>query len=278
MDKQNLNQMLTAEKQLWGNGVGDTGEIPKIIWTFWDSPKPSALVEICFEQIRNLLPDFKFHVITKTNVSEFLDELPPLRTDISFINYTDLVRLKLIEKYGGIWLDASVLLTENFDWLQEIKKINQSDFIGFIADFFTTDFNFPLIETWFLASAPQNLFIKAWSEEFEKCYTSPNPHRYFDEEKKTIPNFTHKIDEPLSEYLIAYLAASKVIKRNQYYKLALFPSSETAHYYNFGTQLKPHQFKRYFLDENGKPKIWKMLKFERKGRNALDENIYNGFY
>ena len=269
--------MKNQNYNIWGNCLENANIIPKTIWTFWDSPTASPLVEICFEQIRRILPDYTFNIITKTNANQFLENLPQLRTDISFINYTDLIRLRLLEKYGGIWMDASVLLTEDLDWLHQLKSRFNPDFIGFSADFFSNDEKYPLMETWFLASNPNNVFIKNWSQEFQKCYNSPHPHQYFDLEKKTIPNFCQKIDEALSSYLIAYLAATKITRENDNYRLLLIPSSTTAHYYNFSEKTAPHRLKNYFL-ANRKIKYWNLIKFERKGRNALDEDLLNGLY
>ncbi len=277
MDKKSVNKEIPPHEMTWGTGSGNTDTIPKIIWTFWDAQKASPLVEICFSQIRRLLPDYEFNIITKINAGNFIHDLPEIRTDISFINYTDIVRLKLISEYGGIWIDASVLLTENLDWISEIKTNEKVDFVGFFADSFTSDLDFPLIETWFFASSPQNLFIKAWMKEFEKCYRSENPHLYFDAEKKSIPNFTQKIDGPLSNYLIAYLAVAKLMRLSNDYRLHLISSSDTAHHYTFGQKIPPHRLKMYFLN-NAPIYHWKLIKFEKKGREALDNDLLNGLY
>ncbi|MDR2207317.1 MAG: capsular polysaccharide synthesis protein [Flavobacteriaceae bacterium] len=259
----------------WGSGKPDEQEIPKMIWTFWDAPKISPLINMCFSQIKKNLPDYELNIIHLKNVRKYIPNIEKARTDISFINFTDLVRLKLLKKYGGIWMDASILLTENLDWILNKKYESGADLVGFYSDYFTKNSDFPLLETWFLACAPENKFISAWASEFEKCYNSENPHQYFDEEKKN-PDFLHKFDEWLSNYLIAYLAAAKVMRANQDFKLLMFPSSKTAHYYTFGLELPAHKTAELFLSCETQKHIPKMIKFERISRNAVDNAIENG--
>lgn len=262
--------------KIWGQGPENNDPIPKIIWTFWDAHLESSLVDLCFEQIRNLLPDYKLNIITRKNVGTFLghDIMQP-RTDISFVNFTDLVRLKLLNKYGGYWIDASVFITQKFDWISDLRKKYSPDIIGFFSDFFTSDYNFPLLETWFIASTPNNLFIETWCKEFEKCYISENPHEYFNIEKKNI-FFLQKIDNDLSNYLIAYLAASKIMRQNDNFRLLIMPSSESAHFYNFNLKLKPHQLAEEFLLKKEAICDLPLVKFERRGREAIDDYINKG--
>ena len=261
--------------KIWGKGPENKQSIPKIIWTFWDSHLESPLVNICFEQISYLLPEYQLNIVNRKNVVLYLDEIVQPRTDISFVNFTDLTRLKLLNKYGGYWLDASILITENFDWVSNLKSIYNTDLIGFYADFFTSDINFPLLETWFIGSTPGNPFIKSWCLEFEKCYLSTNPKEYFEVEKEK-ENFLQKMDKTLANYLIAYLAAAKIMRKDDRFRIVMIPSSESAHFYNFGLQLKPHQLaEEFLLNENAVCNL-PMIKFERRGREAVDDYIRKG--
>ena len=261
--------------KLWGKGNKNNQSIPKIIWTFWDAHLESPLVEVCFNQIKNLFPEYQFNIVNRENVGEYIDNIIQPRTDISFVNFTDLTRLKLLNKYGGYWLDASVLVTQNFDWLLNLKDRYRAEIIGFFSDFFTSDIDYPLLETWFIASTPNNHFIEAWSEEFEKCYLSKNPHEYFNIEKGNA-KFLQKIDNTLSNYLIAYLAAAKVMRANDDFRILMMPSSESAHYYNFKLKLKPHRLAEEFLLNENANCNFPLIKFERRGREAIDDYINKG--
>ena len=264
-----------SEKTIWGKGNLDNHSIPKIIWTFWESSEFSPLVAICQHQIQSLLPDYKIHFLNNKTLGDFID-VPVRKLDLPFANYSDLIRLKVIKKYGGIYVDASTLLTQNFDWIHQLKFIDKSEFVGFIADFFTEDFGYPLIENWFLAATMECKFISDWESEYEKCYTSENPRNFYNQEKQN-PEFCHKLDGVLTNYLLPYLSAQKIVRKSQNYRLTLMPSSSSGHLYTFGLKLKPHQISEVFLRKNAKNKtLPPLVKFEKKGRASIDTDIKNG--
>ena len=231
---------------IWGKGAKNLDPIPKIIWIYWEPITPSILVDMCINQINTLLQEYEINIVNKDNIKTFLPNLIPQRDDLPFANYSDIIRLNLLVAFGGIWIDASILITENFDWIYTIQKIEKVDLIGFFSDFFSRNINLPILETWLIATSSSNKFINDWKNEYEKCYTSSEPHRYFDLEKKD-STFTQGIDENLSNYLIVYLAAMKIMRNNNNYRIFMISASETGHYYNFGLKLKPHQLVEVFL-------------------------------
>ena len=258
---------------LWGKGELNTQEIPNIIWIYWDPLVNSPLVEICINQIKKLHTDFEVNVLNKYNLNEFLPEITPLRKDLPFANYADIIRLALLKKYGGIWIDSSVLITEKIDWIFNFKE--KADLIGFYSDYFTENYEFPILENWFLATSPNSIFITDWHEEYMKCYTSENPKKYYGNLQK---KWLQKIDENLSEYLLPYLSAIKIMRTNDNYRLLMHPANASAHYYNFGLKLKPHQLCEVFLFNKSSQTYPKMIKFERRGREAIDQAINRGQY
>ena len=44
---------------------------------------------------------------------------------------SDWIRLYLVSRYGGYWLDASVVLTKPPDWLEARQGAEHSEFVGF---------------------------------------------------------------------------------------------------------------------------------------------------
>ncbi|WP_139420673.1 glycosyltransferase family 32 protein [Chryseobacterium mulctrae] len=258
---------------LWGQGSENKDQIPKIIWIYWDPIKDSPLVDICLQQIQILHPDYKVNIVNKDTLSSFLQNVPQKNDALPFANYSDIIRLALLEKYGGIWIDASILITNNLDWVFNFKNDYKTDVIGFFADFITTDLDFPILETWFLAASKNNHFIKDWYYEYLSCYTSDNPEVYY----KDIPQeWIQGIDENLAKYLICYISAIKTMRTNHKYRLLMFSANDHAHYYNFKLKLKPHQLaEEFLLNENAKYNL-PLVKFERRGREMMDDFINKG--
>ena len=88
----------------------------KIIWQYWaqgyqDVPK---VVRTCLESVDKYATDYAVVRLTDENLSEYLD-LPDFvqqrRTTYSQAHFSDLLRLILLKTYGGVWMDATILMT-----------------------------------------------------------------------------------------------------------------------------------------------------------------------
>ncbi|WP_313386177.1 capsular polysaccharide synthesis protein [Chishuiella sp.] len=260
------------KKILWGKGLNNLDIIPKIIWIYWDGS--SDLVDICIENVKFYLKDFEINILNKKSLKIFLPDILGQREDLPLANYTDLIRLELLYEYGGIWMDASILLTENLDWLFVLKKEDHTDLIGFYSDFCTTNYDYPILETWFLATSRENIFIRKWLMEFRNCYSSLNPTSYYNDLKSNldlIQNVSY-----FADYLIAYLSAIKIMRESQDYRILMISANETGHRYNFGTNFNDYEFIDFFLNNQPPSKYPILIKFEKRGRNLLDKKLKIG--
>lgn len=91
-----------------------------IVWTMWwqgESELPEIL-QICHASHQKFIVDqgYNYVMITKDNykhyiqVPKFIEE--KLRNGkISFTHFSDILRILLVEKYGGAWIDITLLLT-----------------------------------------------------------------------------------------------------------------------------------------------------------------------
>jgi hypothetical protein len=78
----------------------------------------------------------------------------------------DWIRLELLRRHGGIWLDASTLLTAPLDWVLQQQQRSGSDLVAYYLDRYTTDAQFPIVENWFLAAPPQSALVADLQHEF----------------------------------------------------------------------------------------------------------------
>lgn len=90
------------------------------IWVFWYQGIENApdLVKKCINSIKKNFTDKKIILITKENFKEYIDmpEYILKKVDkgiISITHFSDIIRLALLVKYGGLWLDATVFCTGN---------------------------------------------------------------------------------------------------------------------------------------------------------------------
>jgi len=88
------------------------------VFTCWLQGEENApeLVKACFKSMREQLKGKQLVVITSKNLKEYTD-MPQYIYEkwekgiISNTHFSDLLRLELLAKYGGLWIDSTVLCT-----------------------------------------------------------------------------------------------------------------------------------------------------------------------
>ena len=152
-----------------------TNGIPKIIWTFWESPdgKIPELVKKCIDSWKLFNVDYKIEILNIKRMKELFNvDLTKFRhikdgKKRLWTRISDYSRTIALYKKGGIWLDATNICTESFDkWLDNDIKINNPDYIGYYLNEWTSNRKFPVIENWFFAVPKNSHFMKLWYNEF----------------------------------------------------------------------------------------------------------------
>ena len=101
--------------------TSDTAHIfPKIIWWCWLQGYDQApeLARCCYESLQRNMPGYDIKIVTSENLSDYIT-LPDYITEkfnrgmFGPAHYSDIIRLGLLVEYGGIWIDATVLCTDN---------------------------------------------------------------------------------------------------------------------------------------------------------------------
>ena len=88
----------------------------KVIWQYWGQGYDNVpeVVKICLESVDKYKGDCQLVRLTDKNISEYLD-LPNFvlkkRELFPHAFFSDLLRCLLLSTYGGVWLDATILLT-----------------------------------------------------------------------------------------------------------------------------------------------------------------------
>ena len=145
----------------------------KKIFVYWEqgiknSPK---IVKECIIRIKLKNPTWEIIYLDNNNINKYIDinkEIPNIKNkNIRKSHYADIVRLFLLDKYGGCWCDATLYFNKPLDdWLP--KYISK----GFFA------FNKPaldrLISNWFLYSQKNNYIIKKWKEKIINYWKNNN--------------------------------------------------------------------------------------------------------
>lgn len=139
--------------------------------------------------------------------------LPQKYKQISVQKKADVIRLVLLEKYGGTWLDSTIYLSQPLNWDYDY------DVGGYYADFYTTDIEHPVYENWFISAPKNSPLITAWKKEFYKSVDSDNYELYI----KNMNTDFQKLDNHV--YLMMHCCFLKIISEEKY-RLKVFPASK----------------------------------------------------
>ncbi|MDR1477253.1 MAG: capsular polysaccharide synthesis protein [Rickettsiales bacterium] len=87
----------------------------KTIFTFWEpADAMPAYIRLCIETWRRHLPEYEIVVLDYSNIYKYIpkdlyDDV--LWTDFSIAKQSDALTAALLERHGGIWLDADTVIT-----------------------------------------------------------------------------------------------------------------------------------------------------------------------
>lgn len=245
--------------------------IPKVIWLYWHSEDNiPEIVSLCINRIKRFCPDYEVNFLNDKSVRDFIS-IPELPSSLPIANKSDYIRLKLLDAYGGIWMDSSIIINEDFSWMN--RRFTNHDAFAFYSNECTLDMSNPITETWFIAAPKGNRFIKAWLDEFSSCIFSSNPIKYYDSVKHD-KNYVQNLSKP--DYLICYISAIKVLKENKF-KILYASSESVGHYFNY-----KHKFhgELVALELSCKPEKYiekvKLIKLTSGSREAVNNLITSG--
>lgn len=134
--------------------------IPKKIWLYWDDIEYPDIIKMCYNLININCKGYEINYLNRQNYRDYVDNdrvIMLMESDDIMVNFkSDLIRLYLVYKYGGIYLDSSIFVLESLDW---VYNYNKYDLIMYKNNHHTTDINRPVLESWFICSKPNQVFI-----------------------------------------------------------------------------------------------------------------------
>lgn len=101
------------------------------VWFFWwQASKKEDLppvVQLCYENLIHNMAPLEVVFLNQDNVADFVD-IPDFildklnRKEFSLTHFSDILRFSLLNRYGGIWCDATVLITEPIEKHMEVLQ------------------------------------------------------------------------------------------------------------------------------------------------------------
>lgn len=191
-----------------------TNNIPKIIWTYWHETEKPVLINKCYLTWVKHNPDYIIRCLNKKNYKEYAPELEVDNFE-SVTKFSDFLRFLLVSKYGGVWMDATIICNTS---LNNILR-NECEFTGYFIPNFTILENYPVIENYFLASTANSDFMIKWKQEVFRSLDFKNQEEYVENVRKSGYNLQQI---PYPEYLSCHVAAQVILQNETINKFNIF--------------------------------------------------------
>lgn len=95
--------------------------IPKLIFTYWHNENIPDYINDCINTWYYYCKDpWKINVLNSRTITDFLTEdvdFPANIWNYPIVKQTEMFRFALIKKYGGIWMDANIIMRKPIDFI-----------------------------------------------------------------------------------------------------------------------------------------------------------------
>lgn len=133
-------------------------ELP--VFVFWSQGMEGApeLIKATVKKIRNQVGN-NLHLITQENYKYYVDFPNDIKKLTNIAHLSDYLRVALLERYGGIWLDATLLIGNDF-----YKKLRANSLIkenSLLLSGYDVGENHVSYVNWFMATKEKNNYANS---------------------------------------------------------------------------------------------------------------------
>lgn len=150
--------------------------IPRVIWICWFQGLENAppVVKRCYESVKENLKGYTIHFLTAENMLEYADIPEGIlqkwkKGIIGNANLSDYLRSAILNKWGGVWVDATVLFTDYVDF----DQLSCGSGIFVFRDLTLQEIGLP-ISSWLIASCPGNPILLLTQELLDDYWKNKN--------------------------------------------------------------------------------------------------------
>lgn len=254
--------------------------IPRVVWSYWHTDELPLLVRHCLANWRKFATGYEVRMLSPDRMSEYLDpaSLPAGYGELPAYRKADWLRLALLRRHGGIWLDASLFLTAPLDWVQEFATRHEIGYVGFFIDKFTVDRARPVIENWFMAACPSHPFIEALYAEFTRRILEGGGAEAYLAALRESGEYTvavQRINQP--DYLIMHVACGRLLRKGDY-RLCLLRAEDLAFYYPALFGWSKTALYLHLAVYRANARLPGVIKFRSGDRNYFQRRLRLGLY
>lgn len=147
--------------------------LPKTVYGYWDNLDGNAVIQSHIETWKRHIPsDWRIVMMTKDTVKDYVDkEFYDKFKDLSSVRFSDFLRVYLLSKHGGVWMDAGTIVIDGsfLDKYRDEMMENKRDVLLYEYKEHSIP-NHPYLENWFIMAPQGSNIITDLYREFEKAH------------------------------------------------------------------------------------------------------------
>lgn len=169
-----INIFLSKKKLFYKEKFNNNEYIlPKVVYGYWDNLEGNDIIQGHINTwYRNVPQGWKIEIISKKTLHKYVEkDFLQKYQNIGSVRLSDFLRVYLLSKYGGVWMDASTILIDG-NFLENYRDEMIENKIDILLYEFKSHSikNQPYLENWFFMSPKGSLFMTDLYNEFDKSY------------------------------------------------------------------------------------------------------------
>ncbi len=131
----------------------------KNVFTYWQGPKTDLIIEL-EKRLRQVCEDngYRLFELDEKSIHDHIDLPDYFSNATHVIDISDLIRIELLNQYGGIWVDKDVIAFKDFDHLFELIE-DKGEFIVGVPLKYRMGINNAI-----LGASKESAFYHKWSQ------------------------------------------------------------------------------------------------------------------
>ncbi len=135
---------------------------PRNIWVYWENINRNNYpthIKLCLDTIRKHLGKYNLVILNEKTIKNYLPELRNDFENLKIAQKVDYYRIALLYKYGGIWIDADIIMVKDLEPV--FKKLDEGyDYVGFGCTGGQCSNGYFRPSNWVMASRPNSILMK----------------------------------------------------------------------------------------------------------------------
>ena len=136
------------------------------LWMYWEIRENKSIppyIQLCLKIIKKNSKLFNLVILDNKTVFNYL---PDLRKDINELPLplkADYIRILLLHKYGGLWLDCDVIMMTDMKEVVDLLKKN-TDYIGFGCTGYICTYGYGFPSNWAIGAVKNSILMRRCKE------------------------------------------------------------------------------------------------------------------